>query len=106
MGTDCVQVTTTTARREDAERIAGELLEARLAACVQIAGPIESRYRWKGEIETAREWLCLIKTAAARFPEVERAIRAVHPYETPEIVETAISAGSAAYLEWIRTETG
>ena len=97
-------LTTTTERREDAERIAARLVSDRLAACVQIAGPITSTYWWKGKIETASEWLCLIKTRRVLYPAVEAAIRAVHPYEVPEIVALPIVAGSRAYLEWIRAE--
>ena len=71
--TDYVQVATTTERREDAERIARALVEARLAACVQVLGPITSVYRWKGSIETSQEWLCTAKSRrdlfARRFTE-------------------------------------
>lgn len=98
---DCVQVLTTAGSEEEAERISAALLERRLAACVQIAGPIASRYRWRGEVETAREWMCLAKTEAARYPDVEAAIREAHSYDEPEIVATPIVAGSAGYLEWL-----
>lgn len=100
-----VQVTTTTATREEADALAGEVLEARLAACVQIVGPIRSRYWWKDTIETAEEWLCLAKTTAARAPALEQAIRAGHAYETPEVTATPVVGGSAAYLAWIAAET-
>ena len=99
--TDHVQVLTTVGSEEDAERISVALVERRLAACVQTAGPIASRYRWQGKVETAREWQCLAKTEAARYPEVEAAIRELHPYDEPEIVATPIVAGSAGYLAWI-----
>lgn len=99
--TEYVQVLTTTGSEHEAERIASMLLERRLAACVQVLGPIASRYRWKGEIEEAREWQCLAKTEAARYAEVEAAIRAAHSYEEPEIVATPIVAGSSGYLGWI-----
>jgi periplasmic divalent cation tolerance protein len=68
---------------------------------VQVAGPISSHYRWQGELERAREWLCLAKTAAWRYPELEAAIRELHSYEEPEIVATPIVAGSAGYLAWL-----
>jgi periplasmic divalent cation tolerance protein len=100
-----IQVTTTTATREDAERIARALVEKRLAACVQIVGPITSIYRWKGKIETTGEWLCLIKGRQEGFGAIERAIRSLHPYETPEIVAVPITAGSQGYLDWLRDET-
>jgi periplasmic divalent cation tolerance protein len=68
---------------------------------VQVLGPVASRYRWRGEVERGREWLCLAKTEASRYPELEAAIRELHSYEEPEIVATPIVAGSAGYLAWI-----
>jgi periplasmic divalent cation tolerance protein len=99
-----IQVTTTTERREDAERIARALVEKRLAACVQIAGPLTSIYRWKGKIETAAEWLCLIKSREENYGAIEQAIRSLHPYETPEIMAVPVIAGSRDYLDWLRGE--
>ena len=99
--TDCVQVLTTAGSEEEAGRIAGVLVEKRLAACVQVVGPIVSRYRWQGAIEEAREWQCLAKTTQAAYEAVEAAIREVHSYEEPEIIATPILAGSAGYLTWI-----
>jgi periplasmic divalent cation tolerance protein len=99
-----IQVTTTTEKREDAERIARTLVESRLAACVQIVGPITSIYRWKGKIETAGEWLCLIKSREENYGAVEQAVRSLHPYETPEIIAVPVTAGSRDYLDWLRTE--
>jgi len=66
-----------------------------------VLGPVGSRYRWRGEVERAREWLCLAKTEASRYAELEATIRELHSYEEPEIVATAIVAGSAGYLDWI-----
>lgn len=99
-----LQVMTTTSGKADAERIARTLLEERLAACVQIAGPVTSLYRWKGALETAEEWLCFIKTGADQYAALEKAIRKVHPYEVPEIVALPVTAGSRDYLEWLRGE--
>ena len=99
-----IQVMTTTEKREDAERIALSLVEMRLAGCVQIVGPVTSIYRWKGTIETAGEWLCLIKTSGECYGAIEQAIRDLHPYETPEILALPIAAGSRDYLEWLRGE--
>jgi periplasmic divalent cation tolerance protein len=96
-----VQVLTTAGSEEEAKRISEVLVERRLAACVQVAGPIVSRYRWQGEIEEAREWQCLAKTEMERYPEVEAAIRELHSYDEPEIVATPIVAGSRGYLDWI-----
>ena len=100
-----LQVSTTAASEEEARRIAAALLERRLAACVQVVGPIESRYWWEGKIEEASEWLCLIKTAAARYEEVEATIGELHSYEEPEVIATPIAAGGAGYLEWVRRTT-
>ena len=96
-----LQVLTTIDSEEAAERISAALVERRLAACVQVVGPISSTYRWQGEVERAREWMCVAKTTAERYPEVEAAIRELHSYEEPEIVATPIVAGSAGYLGWI-----
>jgi periplasmic divalent cation tolerance protein len=96
-----IQVLTTAGSEEEAGRIAEVLVERRLAACVQVVGPITSRYRWQGAIEEGREWQCLAKTTRAAYEAVEAAIREVHSYDEPEIVATPIVAGSAGYLAWI-----
>lgn len=96
-----LQVLTTAGSEEEAERISAALVERRLAACVQVIGPISSRYRWQGKVEHTREWMCWAKTTTARYPELEATIRELHTYEEPEIVATPIVAGSAGYLEWI-----
>jgi periplasmic divalent cation tolerance protein len=101
MTVELVQVLTTAGSEQEAERIAAALVDGRLAACVQVVGPIASRYRWQGEVETAREWQCLAKTTLAVCREVEAAIRAVHSYDEPEIIATPIVAGSPGYLAWI-----
>jgi periplasmic divalent cation tolerance protein len=94
-------VATTTANRADARRIARAVVDRRLAACVQIVGPIESTYRWQGKVESAREWLCLIKTTQARYRGLAAAVEALHPYDTPEIIALPIVAGSRRYLDWL-----
>lgn len=99
--TEPVQVLTTTPSRAVARRIARTLIERRLAACVQVLGPVESIYRWQGRVDTAREWLCLIKTSRARFRVVNATIAGLHPYDTPEIIALPISAGSRRYLDWL-----
>jgi periplasmic divalent cation tolerance protein len=101
-----LQVTTAAATREEADAIALALVEARLAACVQVVGPITSRYRWDGAVQTTEEWLCLAKTTAARYPEVEAAVRRLHSYDEPEIVAVPVVAGSPSYLDWVLRETG
>jgi periplasmic divalent cation tolerance protein len=99
-----IQVVTTTERREDAERIAHALVEERLAACVQIVGPISSTYRWHGAIENAEEWQCWAKSRRDLYDEIERVIRRLHPYEVPEIMAMPVMAGSASYLAWLEGE--
>ncbi|MCL6449565.1 MAG: divalent-cation tolerance protein CutA [Armatimonadetes bacterium] len=99
-----IQVFTTTEKKEDAEKIARNLVEKRLAGCVQILGPVTSTYRWKGNLESAEEWLCLIKSTKALYPQIEEAIKALHPYETPEIIAAPIVTGSRDYLEWLKQE--
>lgn len=101
-----VQVLTTVGSEEEAERIASLLVERRLAACVQVTGPIHSHYRWRGKVESEREWQCLAKTEAALYDEVEAAIRETHSYEEPEIVAIPVLAGSAGYLDWISDNVG
>jgi periplasmic divalent cation tolerance protein len=96
-----LQVTTTAGSAEEAKRIAAALVERRLAACVQIVGPIASHYRWQGTVERSTEWMCVAKTGTVHYAELEAAIRELHSYEEPEIVATPIVAGSAGYLAWI-----
>jgi periplasmic divalent cation tolerance protein len=102
---DYIQVLTTTARRDEAEKIGRALVERRLAACVQIVGPITSVYRWPGQIETAEEWQCWAKSRRERYPQIEAAIRGLHPYELPEILALGVLDGSPAYLAWLEAET-
>jgi periplasmic divalent cation tolerance protein len=102
--TDYIQVVTTTEKKEDARKIAQTLVERRLAGCVQVIGPVTSTYRWKGVIETAEEWMCIIKTRKDFYPELEKSIREVHPYEVPEILAVPVVEGSKDYLEWLGNE--
>ena len=97
-----IQISTTTNNKKDAEIIARRLVESRLAACVQITGPIKSTYLWKDVIETEEEWHCLIKTVDALYEKIENAIRGVHPYEVPEIIAVPVVKGSSDYLSWIQ----
>jgi periplasmic divalent cation tolerance protein len=101
---DFIQVVTTIERREDADRIARLLVEERLAACVQVVGPISSTYRWRGAIETAQEWQCWAKSRRDLYDQIEQAIRGVHPYEVPEILAIPVLSGSASYLAWLDAE--
>jgi periplasmic divalent cation tolerance protein len=88
-----------------ARTLADHLVGQRLAACVNILAPCRSVYRWQGRVEDAEEVPLLIKTTAARYAELEVAIRAQHPYELPEIVAVPISHGLPGYLAWVAAET-
>lgn len=88
-----------------ARTLAGELVELRLAACVNILAPCRSVYRWQGQVEDASEVPLLIKTTAERYAALEEAIRARHPYELPEIVAVPLAHGLPAYLDWVAAET-
>ncbi|MCQ8768786.1 divalent-cation tolerance protein CutA [Streptomyces telluris] len=100
-----IAVMTTTDSEERARHLATTAVEARLAACAQIDGPVTSVYRWRDEVHSDTEWRVLYKTAADRYGELEAHIKGAHTYETPEIVATPVTAGSDAYLSWLRTET-
>jgi periplasmic divalent cation tolerance protein len=104
--TDKRIVLTTAGTAEEARKIAQALVERRLAACVNIVPQIESVYRWQGKVETAQEWLLVVKTTREKYERVCEAIRELHSYELPECVCLAIEDGSAAYLEWIGEAVG
>ncbi len=91
--------------RPTAEALARELVEARLAACVNILAPCHSVYRWQGSIETADEVPMLIKTSSERYLALEAAIRRRHPYELPEVIALPIREGLPEYLAWVADET-
>jgi len=95
-------VSTTVATREQAEALARRLVDARLAACVQIVGPIASVYRWKGEVSRDEETLLLIKTRLDRVGPIAALFREAHPYEVPELIATAVVEGGDSYLAWLR----
>jgi len=94
-------ILTTVGLMEKAEQIADALVERRLAACVNIVGPIRSVYRWKGAVQREQEYLLLIKTTAERATALATVFDELHPYELPEHVELAIEGGSVPYLEWL-----
>ena len=104
MRVEALQVVTTTAERKDAETLADAVLESRLAACVQISGPIDSRYWWNGRIEKSSEWLLTIKTRRDLYKRLERMLLEQHPYDQPEIIGTAIAEVSAGYLKWLNEQ--
>jgi periplasmic divalent cation tolerance protein len=105
MPTEAIQVITTTADRKEADAIAEEILKQRLAACVQIGGPIDSSYWWNSRIETSRECVLTIKTRRDLFPRLEAAILALHSYEQPEILAVAAVEVTPGYLKWLEEQT-
>jgi periplasmic divalent cation tolerance protein len=100
-----LQVQTTTDSRAEAIELANAVVEARLAACAQVAGPIASTFWWEDALERAEEWLVMLKLPADRYDEVARFLAERHSYDEPEIVATPIVAGTASYLSWIEEET-
>jgi periplasmic divalent cation tolerance protein len=100
-----VLVTVSVPDVDTGERLADELVERRLAACVKQSGPVRSVYRWQGRVECAQEWLLSCVTTAERVEALSAAVRELHPHEVPEVVATAVVAGDADYLRWVRAES-
>jgi len=94
-------VLTTCASNAEAERLAAELVERRLAACVNTVSQVASTYRWQGKIERAEESLLVIKTTQERFAAVQTVIRTRSGYELPEVLAVPVTAGSSEYLQWL-----
>jgi len=105
MSMSTLLVLTNLPERAAAERLADALVEQRVAACVNILAPCRSVYRWQGAVRHDEEHPLLIKTSADRYPALEAAIRAGHPYELPEIIAVPIERGLQAYLDWVASET-
>jgi periplasmic divalent cation tolerance protein len=103
--TAAVVVLSTAGSRDEAERIATALVDERLAACVNLVGPITSTYRWQGAVERASEVLLVVKTRRALAAKLVTRLRALHSYDVPEAIVLPISAGSAPYLRWLGAET-
>ena len=102
---DTLMVLTNMPDRDAAMKLAQRLVESRLAACVNVLGGCASVYRWKGAVEHAEEVPVLIKTRAARYEELEAAIRDCHPYDVPEVIAVPVVRGFGDYLEWVAEET-
>lgn len=96
-----IVVLLTAGSQEEASRLAEMLVGAHLAACVQILPQMESVYRWQGAVHRAPEFLLLAKTTAACFDELEREVRSLHTYDTPEIVAVPVTHVSAPYFDWL-----
>jgi periplasmic divalent cation tolerance protein len=90
---------------DKADAIAEALVTERLAACVNLVGPVRSIYRWDGALQKDSELFAIIKTTAARYDEMATRLRALHPYEVPEILALPVGAGYPRYLDWVRGET-
>ncbi len=99
--TKAILVLTTVAKKPDAARLAKALVEERLAACVTTLPAAESRYVWKGKLCVEKEFVLLIKTLQKSFRTLEKRLKAIHPYECPEIIALPLSAGHAPYLNWL-----
>lgn len=102
--TDKIVVFSTCGSEAEAARLAGTLVEERIAACVNIVAPVRSFYRWKGAVEDATEWLLLIKTERRLFDRLRAALEAVHSYKLPEVLAVPVVDGSTNYLAWLGSE--
>ena len=96
-------ILSTASSKDEAQHIARALVERKLVACVNIIGPIDSIYRWKGEVESAQEFLMLMKTDSNQFDRVRDAVKSLHSYEVPEVIQVPVENGLPAYLQWIST---
>ncbi|MGN6133727.1 MAG: divalent-cation tolerance protein CutA [Aureliella sp.] len=101
---DLIEVTTTCACQETARQLARQLVDQRLVACVQINGPIESVYRWEGQVRFEQEWVCRAKSLAPLAPRIIEFIAAQHAYEVPEILVQPVADCSPSYASWVRAE--
>ena len=101
MNTDFILVLVTTASKEEAEKIAQELLEGKLIACANIISPINSRFLWSGKIDCAKECLVVMKSRMDLFGTLVECVKDLHSYKVPEVLALPIVAGSEAYLSWM-----
>lgn len=99
-----IQVIAATGSKSEAEKISRAVVKSRLAGCAQVLGPITSVYRWKGELEVANEWLCIMKSRTDLYKDLESMVRQNHSYDVPEILATPITEASDAYLAWLEGE--
>ncbi len=101
-----IVVVTTTDSQDEAQKLAGQAIERRLAACVQIVGPLQSVYRWKGKVEQAEEFRCEMKTTSSHYVELAAMIRELHSYDVPEIIALPVKDISSEYANWLDGQTG
>jgi periplasmic divalent cation tolerance protein len=104
--TDKIVVLSTVSGAEEAEKIARALVDARLAACVNVVPGMRSFYRWKGNTEDAEEWLLVIKSSRGRFDALRTALEKLHSYEVPEVIALSVIDGAQNYLNWMDGELG
>ncbi len=104
--TDKIVVLCTCGNEEEARRLAHALVEARVAACVSLAGGVSSVYRWKAAVESASEWLLIIKSSRAMFEKLRAEIEKLHSYEVPEVLALSVVDGAEGYLNWLEAELG
>jgi periplasmic divalent cation tolerance protein len=102
---DCIVCLVTVGSQSEGERIAEALVAEQLAGCVNILGPVRSVYRWEGAVQRDEEFLLIIKTRAELFTRLAVRVQALHSYRTPEVIALSITAGSTAYLDWLRAAT-
>jgi periplasmic divalent cation tolerance protein len=101
-GTDLLEVRVSAPDAQTAQALASSLVQARLAACAQVLGPMTSTYWWQGAVETAQEHLLLAKTTADRFEAICARVRSEHPYDNPEILAVSVAAAAPPYAAWLR----
>jgi periplasmic divalent cation tolerance protein len=104
--TDKIVVFSTCASEQDADKLARELVESRVAACVNIVAGVRSVYRWHGAVESAGEWLLIIKSSRERFGELRATLEKKHSYEVPEVLAVPVVDGAANYLNWLEAQLG
>ncbi len=100
--TDKIVVLSTCASEDEAQKLARLLVEQRLAACVNVVPGVRSYYRWKGAVESAEEWLLLMKSSRERMTDLLAALEKEHSYEVPEVLALPVVAGAANYLNWLQ----
>jgi periplasmic divalent cation tolerance protein len=96
-----IQIITTTSDKKNAERIADTLIEKELAGCVQIIGPVQSTFKWRGKLKKTKEWICFIKTKDIHFSKIENEMKKIHKYSIPELLSFKVNKGNKTYLKWL-----
>ena len=106
MDSNVLLVLSTFPEQETARRIGRELVERKLAACVNIGPALESIYRWEGKVESASEVLCIIKTTQGQFGKLQEELCSLHPYDVPEVIALPLADGAGPYLRWVAESCG